>query len=145
VSYRDPAAIQRALLSRTWAVVGLTRHEYRAAYGVAAFLQANGMRIVPVNPLAESVLGEKGYARLSEIDFPIDVVDIFRRSAEAGQHVDEAIAIGARCVWLQLGVVDEQAARRGQAAGLDVVMDACPKIEWPRHGPRPHRTSAPIS
>jgi uncharacterized protein len=136
VSYRDPAAIKRALLSRTWAVVGLTGHEYRAAHGVAAFLQSNGRRIVPVNPLAESVLGENGYAHLSDIDFPIEVVDIFRRPDQAGQHVDEAIAIGARCVWLQLGVVDEQAARRAQDAGLDVVMDACPRIEWPRHGPR---------
>jgi uncharacterized protein len=136
VSYRDPAAIKRALSSRTWAVVGLTGHEYRAAHGVAAFLQSNGRRIVPVNPLAESVLGENGYAHLSDIDFPIEVVDIFRRPDQAGQHVDEAIAIGARCVWLQLGVVDEQAARRAQDAGLDVVMDACPRIEWPRHGPR---------
>ena len=134
MSYRDPAAIQQALSSRTWAVVGLTRHEYRAAYRVAAFLQANGMRIVPVNPLGESVLGEDGYAQLSDIDFPIDVVDIFRRADKAGQHVDEAIAIGARCVWLQLGVIDEPAARRAQEAGLDVVMDACPKIEWPRYG-----------
>ena len=136
MSYRDPATVERALLSRTWAVVGLTRHEYRAAHSVAAFLQANGMRIVPVNPLAESVLGEKGYAHLSDIEFPIDVVDIFRRSDKAGHHVDEAIAINARCVWLQLCVVDEQAARRAQDAGLDVVMDACPKIEWPRYGAR---------
>jgi predicted CoA-binding protein len=136
MSYRDPATVERALLSRTWAVVGLTRHEYRAAHSVAAFMQANGMRIVPVNPLAESVLGEKGYAHLSDIEFPIDVVDIFRRSDKAGHHVDEAIAINARCVWLQLGVVDEQAARRAQDAGLDVVMDACPKIEWPRYDAR---------
>jgi predicted CoA-binding protein len=134
MSYRDPAAIKRALSSRTWAVVGLTRHEYRAAYTVAAFLQANGIRIVPVNPLGESVLGENGYAHLSDIGFPIDVVDIFRRSDQAGQHVDEAIAISARCVWLQLGVIDGAAARRAQDAGLDVVMDACPKIEWPRYG-----------
>ena len=141
MSYGDRAAIKRALLSRTWAVVGLTRHEYRAAHAVAAFLQANGMQIVPVNPLAESVLGENGYAHLSDIDFPIDVVDIFRRADKAGQHVDEAIAISARCVWLQLGVIDEQAAKRAQDAGLDVVMDACPKIEWPRYGPR--RPQAP--
>jgi predicted CoA-binding protein len=84
---------------------------------VAAFLQDNGIRIVPVNPLAESVLGEDGYAHLHDIDFPIDVVDIFRRSDKAGQHVDEAIAIGAD-------------------AGLAVVMDACPVIEWPRYGAR---------
>jgi predicted CoA-binding protein len=137
MSYRDPAVITRALSSPTWAVIGLTGHEYRAAHTVAAFLQANGKQIVPVNPLAESVLGENGYAHLSDIDFPIDVVDIFRRSDQAGQHVDEAIAIGARCVWLQLGVIDEQAARRAQDAGIDVVMDACPKIEWPRYGARP--------
>ena len=136
MSYRDAAAIKRALSSHTWAVVGLTRHEYRSAHGVAAFLQDNGIRIVPVNPLAESVLGEDGYAHLHDIDFPIDVVDIFRRSDKAGQHVDEAIAIGARCVWLQLGVVDEQAAKRAQDAGLAVVMDACPVIEWPRYGAR---------
>jgi uncharacterized protein len=136
VSYRDPAVIKRALSYRTWAVVGLTRHEYRAAHAVAEFLQANGMRIVPVNPLAESVLAQNGYANLADIDFPIDVVDIFRRTDHAGRHVDEAIAIGARCVWLQLGVVDDDAARRALDAGLDVVMDACPKIEWPRYGPR---------
>jgi predicted CoA-binding protein len=136
VSYRDPAAIKQALASRTWAVVGLTSHDYRAAHTVAAFLQANGIRIVPVNPLAEAVHGENGYAHLSDIDFPIDVVDIFRRSDKAGQHVDEAIAVGAGCVWLQLGVVDEQAAKRAQDAGLDVVMDACPMIEWPRYGAR---------
>ena len=135
MSYRDPATIKRALASRTWAVVGLTAHQYRTAYGVSAFLQNNGMRIVPVNPRAESVLGEQGYAQLSDIDFPIDVVDIFRRSDQAGQHVDEAIAIGAKAVWLQLGVIDEQAAKRAADAGLDVIMDTCPKIEWAAHGP----------
>lgn len=135
MSYRDPGVIERALSSHTWAVVGLTAHEYRVAHGVAAFLQANGKRIVPVNPRAESVLGEKGYARLSDIDFPIDVVDIFRRSDQAGQHVDEAIAAGARAVWLQLGVIDKQAAHRARDAGLDVVMDTCPLIEWSRYGP----------
>jgi predicted CoA-binding protein len=136
MSHRDPAAIERTLSARTWAVVGLTGNDYRPAYGVAAFLQTNGKRIVPVNPRAESVLGEKGYAQLSDIDFPIDVVDIFRRSDQAGQHVDEAIAIGAAAVWLQLGVVDELAARRAADAGLDVVMDTCPKIEWSAYGPR---------
>ena len=136
MSYREPAAIERALSSKTWAVVGLTGHHYRVAYGVSAFLQDQGFRIVPVNPRAESVLGEKGYAQLSDIEFPIDVVDIFRRSDQAGQHVDEAIAIGARAVWLQLGVIDEQAAKRAADAGLDVIMDTCPKIEWAAHGPR---------
>lgn len=136
MSYQDPATIKRALASRTWAVVGLTAHQYRTAFGVSAFLQNNGMRIVPVNPRAESVLGEQGYAHLSDIDFPIDVVDIFRRSEQAGQHVDEAIAIGAKAVWLQLGVIDEEAAQRAADAGLDVIMDTCPKIEWAQHAPR---------
>jgi len=136
MSYLEPAVIERALSSKTWAVVGLTGHSYRVAYGVSAFLQDQGFRIVPVNPRAETVLGEQGYAQLSDIDFPIDVVDIFRRSDQAGQHVDEAIAIGARAVWLQLGVVDEQAAKRAADAGLDVIMDTCPKIEWAAHGPR---------
>jgi predicted CoA-binding protein len=136
MSYLEPTAIRQALASRTWAVVGLTAHQYRVAYGVSAFLQHHGIRVVPVNPRAEPVLGEKGYARLADIEFPIDVVDIFRRSDQAGQHVDEAIAIGARAVWLQLGVIDEQAAARAADAGLEVVMDTCPKIEWAAHGPR---------
>ena len=134
--HQDSAVIERELSYRTWAVVGLTAHQYRTAHGVAAFLQEHGIRIVPVNPRAEEVLGEKGFARLADIDFPIDVVDIFRRSEQAGQHVDEAIAIGARAVWLQLGVVDEAAAQRAVDAGLDVVMDTCPVIEWPAHAPR---------
>jgi predicted CoA-binding protein len=105
------------------------------AHGVSAFLQDQGMRVVPVNPRAETVLGERGYAQLSDIDFPIDVVDIFRRSDQAGQHVDEAIAIGAKAVWLQLGVIDNDAAKRAADAGLDVIMDTCPKIEWAAHRP----------
>jgi predicted CoA-binding protein len=131
----DRGAIERALSSPTWAVVGLSANHHRVAHGVAAFLQAQGIRIVPVNPRAESALGERGYSQLSDIDFPIDVVDIFRRSDQAGQHVDEAISIGARAVWLQLGVIDEEAADRAAKAGLDVVMDTCPMIEWPSHVP----------
>jgi hypothetical protein len=134
MSFQDAATIERVLAAQTWAVVGLTGHEWRAAYGVARFLQQQGRRIVPVNPHAEPVHGEPGYARLADIPFPVDVVDVFRRSEEAGRHVDEAIEIGAKAVWLQLGVVDEAAAGRARAAGLDVVMDACPKIEWPAYG-----------
>ncbi len=122
------------LAAETWAVVGLTGNEWRAAYGVSRFLQQQGRRIVPVNPDAEAVLGEPGYARLADIPFQVDVVDIFRRSDQAGTHVDEAIEIGAGAVWLQLGVIDEEAAARAEAAGLDVVMDTCPKIEWSDHG-----------
>jgi predicted CoA-binding protein len=135
--YRDPAVIERVLADTSaWAVVGLGDDQSRPAYGVAAFLQARGKKIVPVHPRAETVLGEPVYRTLADIPFPVDVVDIFRRSDQAGRFVDEAVAIGARAVWLQLGVVDADAAKRAADAGLDVVMDTCPKIEWPAHGPR---------
>jgi predicted CoA-binding protein len=130
MSFRDQQTVQRVLGSKTWAVVGLTGNPHRAAYGVAQFLLARGKTIVPVNPDAADVLGEQGYARLEDIPFAVDVVDIFRRSDEAGVHVDQAIEIGAKAVWLQLGVIDEDAAARAELAGLDVVMDACPKLEW---------------
>jgi predicted CoA-binding protein len=98
---------------------------------------AKGRQIVPISPRAADFHGVKGYASLAEVPFPVDVVDIFRRSDQAGDHVDEAIAIGAKAVWLQLGVVDQDAAERARAAGLIVVMDTCPKIEAPRLGWRP--------
>jgi predicted CoA-binding protein len=128
--------IERVLGHETWAVVGLTANPLRPAYGVARFLQQHGKRIVPVNPKGETVHGEPGYRSLAEVPFKVDVVDVFRRSAEAGAHVDEAVAAGAKAVWLQLDVIDEAAADRAEAAGLDVIMDHCPAIEWPAHGPR---------
>lgn len=135
VSRSDPETIERLLRHDVWAVVGLTTNAGRPAYGVARFLQGHGKRIVPVNPRGEAVHGEPGYRTVADIPFPVDVVDIFRRSEQAGAHVDEAIAAGAKAVWLQLGVIDEAAADRAEAAGLDVVMDHCPAIEWPAHGP----------
>jgi len=141
-AYHDPAVIERVLAdSSVWAVVGLGDNRTRAAYSVAKFLQAHGKRIVPVHPRAAEVLGEQGYRTLAEIPFPVDVVDIFRRSDQAGRFVDEAIAIEAAVVWMQLGVIDARAAERAVQAGLDVVMDTCPKIEWPLHGPRPRAAS----
>ncbi len=131
--YGDQATIERVLTDyRTWAVVGLSENPGRASHRVAAFLQARGFRIIPVNPVAEQILGETAYPDLASIPEPVDVVDIFRRSSLAGVHVDEAIAVGARAVWLQLDVVDEAAATRAGAAGLDVIMDRCPAIELPR-------------
>jgi uncharacterized protein len=132
----DGPTVERVLRHGTWAVVGLGNNPLRPAYGVARFLQQHGKRIVPVNPAGEAVHGEPGYRSLADIPFPVDVVDVFRRSADAGAHVDEAVQIGARAVWLQLGVIDEAAGDRAAAAGLDVVMDRCPAIEWPAHGPR---------
>ena len=125
-------AIRFALERRTWAVVGCSPDPGRDSHRIAALLKRRGHRIIPVNPSCDEVLGERAYDRLDAIPEPVDVVDVFRRSDAAGQHVDEAIAIGAKAVWLQLGVIDEAAAERARAAGLQVVMDRCPAIELPR-------------
>src|SRR5699024_1488626 len=118
-----------------WAVVGLSTNTARAAHGVSAYLQQGlGMTIVPVHPKAETVHDQTGYRTLTEVPGDIDVVDVFVNSAHAGDVVDQAIARGAKAVWLQLGVIDEAAAQRAKDAGLDVVMDACPAIEGPRLG-----------
>jgi predicted CoA-binding protein len=118
--------------TRTWAVVGCSPDPGRDSHRIAALLQRRGFRVIPVNPAADTILGERCFASLEEIGEPVDVVDVFRRSSEAGAHVDEAIAIGARGVWLQLGVIDAAACSRAREAGLRVVMDRCPAIELPR-------------
>ncbi len=128
--------IARLLRTSVWAVIGLTPNPRRPSYGVGRFLLDRGITVIPVNPQGAVVHGQPGVHALSEIQTPVDVVDIFRRPAEAGAHVDEAIAIGAGAVWLQLDVIDSAAADRAEAAGLTVVMDHCPAIEWPRLGPR---------
>ncbi|NLE70880.1 MAG: CoA-binding protein [Actinomycetales bacterium] len=131
----DAVLIDRLLtLPGRWAVVGLSTNEHRPAYGVAAYLQALGHTIVPVHPRAETVHGERGYARLSDVPGPIDVVDLFVNSSRAGAIVDEAIAVGAKAVWFQLDVVDDEAAERARAAGLGVVTGTCPKIEGRKRG-----------
>jgi predicted CoA-binding protein len=118
---------------RTWAVVGCSPSPYRDSHGIAALLLSQGHDVIPVNPDAgDEVLGRRCYPSLQDVPEPVDVVDVFRRSDAAGQHVDEAIAIGARAVWLQLGVVDHPAAERAESAGLHVVMNRCPRIELPR-------------
>jgi predicted CoA-binding protein len=120
----------------TWAVVGCSPDPRRASHRIAGLLQSRGKRMIPVNPAAGEILGEPAYASLRDLPdgVRVDVVDIFRRSSQAGAHVDEAIAIGARAVWMQLGVIDEAAAQRARDAGLLVVMDRCPAIEWRRLG-----------
>jgi len=114
----------------TWAIVGLSGNPARTAYSVAAALQRAGKRIVPIHPDAPTVLGEQGYATLADVPFPIDVVDVFRRSEAAGQFADEAVEIGAKGVWFQLGVIDQDAFARTWAADVPMVMDTCPLIEW---------------
>jgi predicted CoA-binding protein len=131
-----PDAYLRDILTgaRTIAVVGASPRPHRPSHGVMRFLQRHGYRAVPVNPFAAGgeILGERVYANLAEIGEAIDMVDIFRRSELAGAAVDEAIAIAAKVIWMQLDVRDDVAARRAEAQGLKVVMDRCPAIEIPR-------------
>ncbi len=133
VAWQDPETV-RAMLddATTWAVVGLSGDPSRTAYSIARLLQDRGKRIVPVHPSAATVLGEQGYATLAEVPVHVDVVDVFRRSEAAGEFADQAVAIGAGGVWFQLGVVDEAAFARTRAAGVPMVMDTCPAIEWRR-------------
>ena len=121
---------------RRIAVVGASPRPQRPSHGVMRYLQRQGYRTIPINPLAagDTILGERCYASLADIPEPVDMVDIFRRSAFAGAAVDAAIAAGAGVVWLQLGVIDHAAAARAAASGLKVVMDRCPAIEIPRLG-----------
>jgi predicted CoA-binding protein len=124
------------LNAKTIAMVGASDNPSRPSFGVMKFLQDQGYRVIPVNPriTGEHVHGEYVWRELAQIGEPIDIVDIFRRSDEAGAIVDQAIEIGAKAVWMQLGVIDEEAAARAEAAGLKVVMDHCPKIEIGRLG-----------
>ena len=129
--------VQRILNnSRLIALVGASPKPERASYRVMAFLLRQGYRVIPVNPLKAGVeiLGQRVVASLGDIDEPLDLVDIFRNSDAAGEVVDEAIAVGAGAVWMQLGVIDHAAAERATAAGLDVIMDRCPAIDIPRLG-----------
>ena len=143
--YADEAVIRRILTdSTTWAFVGLRDNPGRTAHEMAELLQSRGKAIVPVHPAAETVLGEPGAASLAAVPRPVNVVGVYRRAEHAGQVADEAIALfgsygprtdgEVRAVWFPLNVVDEDAARRVTEAGIDVVMDRCPAIEWARLG-----------
>ena len=133
---RDEDIAELLQNARTIAMIGASDRPDRASYGVMKFLQDHGYRVIPVNPqlTGEHVHGEFVWRELSQIGEPIDIVDIFRRSEAAGEAVDEAIAAGAKAVWMQLGVINEEAAARAEAAGLKVVMNHCPKIEIGRLG-----------
>lgn len=128
----------KALLesARTIALVGASDRPDRPSYRVMRFLQDHGYRVIPVNPqiTGEHVHGEFVFHDLHQLGDPIDIVDVFRRPGAAGEAVDQAIAVGAKAVWMQLGVVDHEAAARAEAAGLQVVMDRCPAIDIPRLG-----------
>ena len=132
----EPEAIASLLRdAQTWIVVGLADNPDRAAWDVAAFLQRQGKRIVPVHPRAETVHGETGYRTIADAVAAVgspDVVDVFVNSSRAGEFADQAVDAGAGAVWFQLGVIDHAAAARVEQAGLTMVMDRCPVIEWPR-------------
>ena len=136
---RDEDIYELLANARTIAMVGASDRPDRASHGVMQFLQDRGYRVIPVNPqiTGQHLHGEFVWRELSQIGESIDIVDIFRRPMAAGEAVDEAIAVGAKAVWMQLGVINEEAAARAEAAGLTVVMDRCPKIEIPRLGVPP--------
>jgi predicted CoA-binding protein len=133
---RDEDIAELLTSARTIAMVGASDRPNRPSYGVMRILQQHGYRVLPVNPqiAGESLHGEQVRHELSEIDVPIDIVDIFRRPDAAGEAVDEAIRVGAKAVWMQIGVINREAAARAEAAGLKVVMDRCPAIELRRLG-----------
>jgi predicted CoA-binding protein len=135
-NYPDPYLRDILTSVRTIAVVGASPRRERPSHGVMAYLQRRGYRTIPVNPNAVGVTinGETVYTRLADVPEPVDMVDVFRRTEVAGSVVDEAIAIGAKVVWMQLGVRDDDAAARAEAHGLKVIMNRCPAIEIPRLG-----------
>lgn len=132
----DDAILALLTSARTIAIVGASDRPDRPSHGVMAALQDHGYRVLPVNPAitGEHILGEYVWDNLSQLGVPIDIVDIFRRSDAVGPIVDEAIKVGAKAIWMQLGVVNAEAAATAEAAGLTVVMDRCPKIELRRLG-----------
>ena len=129
----DIASLRRILrTSRTIAIVGLSADWFRPSYFAAKYMQEHGYRVVPVNPRYDEILGERCHAALTTIEVPIDIVDVFRRTEDVLPIAEQAIQIGARCLWQQIGVRNEEAAARAAAAGLEVVMDRCVKIEHAR-------------
>lgn len=129
----DDAGLRRILeTSKVIAIVGISPKEDRPSHGVAKFLMARGYTVIPVNPGQTEILGQRCYASLKDIPVKVDMVDVFRKSADIPPVAAEAIAIGAKTLWLQLGIINQEAAATAAAAGLDVVMDRCPKIEYPR-------------
>lgn len=137
-SYQDPDVIREVLSWPNVAIVGLSPNELRASNFVGRYLQIRGYNVIPVNPRESRILGTKSYASLSEIPEPVDTVDIFRHPDAVPAIAEEAVAIGARCLWLQFGIVSEEAARIAEAGGMRVVMDKCMKVEHARFLGRMH-------
>jgi predicted CoA-binding protein len=137
--YQDPLTIQRVLLAaKTIAVVGLSGNPLRASYFVGFYLQRHGYRVIPVNPRESEILGERSFASLREVPVPVDIVDVFRAPTALPGIATEAVAIGAKCLWCQFTVINEEGARIAEQGGLSVVMDRCLKVEHARYVGRMH-------
>jgi uncharacterized protein len=137
--YQDPLAIQRVLLdARTIAIVGLSSNALRASHFVGFYLQRHGYRVIPVNPREKEILGERSFASLREVPVPIDIVDVFRAPAALPDIARDAVAIGAKCLWCQFNVINEEGARIAEDGGLTVIMDRCLKVEHARYIGRMH-------
>ena len=133
MSYEEQQTIEKILrTARTIATVGVSDDPQKPSHTVPAYLKANGYRVIPVNPTLETALGELAYGSLADVPEPIDVVQIFRRSDKVSPIVDEAIAAGAKAVWMQIGIANEEAAAKARAAGLDVVMNQCMRVQHMR-------------
>lgn len=137
--YQDPQTIQRALYgAKTVAIVGLSKNPLRASYFVGYYLRRHGYRVVPVNPREDEILGEKSFKTLADVPFPVDIVDVFRTPDAVPGIAREAVAIGAKTLWCQYGVISEEGARIAEAGGVAVVMDRCMKVEHARYVGRMH-------
>lgn len=136
--YQDCAVIQRVLTMQRIAIVGLSGNELRASNFVGRYLLRNGYDVIPVNPREETILGRTSYASLADIPDPVDTVDVFRKPDAVPEIARDAVAIGAKCLWLQYNVISEEGARIAVAGGLDVVMDRCMKVEHARYLGRMH-------
>lgn len=137
--YQDPLKIQQALLdAKTIAIVGLSGDSLRASYFVGFYLQRHGYRIIPVNPKEREILGEKSYARLTDIPDPVDIVDVFRRPDALPDIARDAVAIGAKTLWCQYNVINEEGVRIAEGGGLNVIVDRCLKVEHARYVGRMH-------
>ena len=137
--YQDPLAIQRVLFdAKTIAIVGLSNNPLRASNFVGFYLQRHGYHIIPVNPREPEILGERSYASLRDIPVPVDIVDVFRAPAALPAIARDAVAIGAKCLWCQFSVINEEGARIAEAGGLTVIMDRCLKVEHARYAGRMH-------